>query len=264
MTRKIFFILFAFYAFSGVGLCQSNSLLDSLQSELSHVKNDSVRIQILLQLSRYLVYQNVVQAEEYSKEAEVLSNKKNWIWAKALAAANKGTLADFQGDYFTSLEYNNRALQLDLMGNDTLSICTDYINVGNAYMLLGKFDEAYFHNTKAFEASQQIHDTLTMAIALHNLAVIYSSLGRLDVALQHFKISSQYSEQVHDTEGPVYNHHEMGRAYLLVGDHNKAKSHLEQAIVSSKKLAVSVVIPKAYKSMAELLYKTKKYENQSI
>ena len=262
MTRKLFFILLASSLFaSAVATAQfSQNLVDSLKKELSVVKNDSVRVRLLLALSRSITYRDFKQAKIYSNEAEELAIKKDWLWAKAETNFDQASLADFRGDYSSSLEGNNKALRLWLTGTDSASISKGYVNVGNAYMELGKFEEAYFHTKKAYEWSLSIKDTLSMAIAMHNLAVIYSNLGRLDIALQHFSISAKFSEAVHDIEGPVYNFYETGRAYLLAGEYSKAENQLANAISDSKKLGVSIVIPKAYQAMAEVLLKTKKYK----
>lgn len=261
MTRKLSFIfIISLFASANLAAQVSSALQDSLKDELSHAKNDSIRFRILIRLSINLTYQDNKQAQGYSNEAMDIANKHDWPWAKAIAYFDRGSLSDFYGDYTTSLESYNKALQTYLTGSDSASICTAYLNVGNAYIELGKLEEAYFHSKKAFEWSQKLKDTLSMAISVHNLAVIYSNLHQLDIAVQHFRVSADYSKIANDVEGPVYNHHELGRAYLLAGKFDKALEHLAMAVYQSKKLPVTILIPKTYQSMAELLLKTKKYK----
>jgi signal transduction histidine kinase len=261
MTRKLFFtlLLTVFAATSGLAQLPDPTKVAEFKKKIAETKNDSLKIRYLLRISFHLSYRDFRQASKYSDEAEALANKNNWRWAKALVYADKGSLADIRGDYSNSLEFNNKALQLNLQENDSTSICNSYINVGNSYLELGQFEESYFYSQKAYQLGVTIKDTLSSAIAIHNLAVLYSNLGRLDLSLAHFKSAASLSESAHDTEGPAYNNHETGRAYLKANQSKKAIPLLNSALALSKSLGLSNLMPKIYQSIGEAKFLNKDY-----
>lgn len=247
---------------SYIGLAQlpNPDMVPELKKKLGSAANDSVRIQYLLSISYNLSYRNFKEAQEYSDQAEVLANKNNWAWAKAIVYADKGTVADIKGDYTNSLEYTSKALQFALQNNDSTAICNSYLNVGNAYLQLGQYEESYFYTHKAYQLAVSIKDTLSSAITLHNLAVLYSNLGRLDLALAHFKKAIELSKSINDIEGAAYNDHETGRAHLKFEDQAKALPYFQSALKTSKSLGLVNLIPKIYKSIAEAKFLAKDYK----
>lgn len=262
MIRTLTFLLLTlFVSFTGLAQLPNPDRVPELKEKLSNAPNDSVRIQYLLTISFHLSYRDFKEAQKHSDQAELLANKNDWPWAKALVFADKGSVADIKGDYFNALEYTSKALQLDLQSNDSSAICNSYINVGNSYLELGQFEEAYFYTQKAYQLGVAIKDTLSAAIAMHNLAVLYSNLGRLDLALVHFKNAESLSKAVNDTEGPAYNNHETGRAYIKANDPAKALPLLISALATSKSLGLVNLIPKIYQSIAEANFLRKDFSN---
>jgi signal transduction histidine kinase len=260
MIRNITLLLLAFFvSYTGLAQLPNPDRVPELKEKLAKLTNDSLRIRYLLSISFHLSYRDFKEAQKNSDQAEILANKNDWAWAKALVFADKGSVADIKGDYYNALEYNNKALQLDLQSNDSSAICNSYINVGNSYLELGQFEESYFYTQKAYQLAIAIQDTLSSAIAMHNLAVLYSNLGRLDLALLHFKNAAALSESVQDSEGPAYNNHETGRAYIKSNDPAKALPLLISSLSISKSLGLINLIPKIYQSIAEAKFLEQDY-----
>lgn len=260
MIRNFTLLLLAlFVSYTGLAQLPNPDRVAELKQKLNSATNDSLRIQYLLGISFHLSYRDFKEAQKNSDQAEILANKNDWAWAKGLVFADKGTIADIKGDYSNALEFTNKALQYDLQSNDSSAICNSYLNVGNAYLELGQYEESYFYTQKAYRLAVIIKDTLSSAIAMHNLAVLYSNLGRLDLALSHFESATELSASVNDVEGPPYNNHETGRAYIKADDPIKAFPLLYTSLSSSKALGLPNLIPKIYQSIAEAKFLTKDY-----
>jgi signal transduction histidine kinase len=260
MIRNFTLSLLTFFvSYTGLAQLPNPDRVPELKEKLTSATNDSLRIQYLRSISFNLSYRDFKEAQKHLDQAEALANKNDWAWAKALVFADKGSAADTKGDYSNALEFNNKALQLDLQSNDSSSICNSYINVGNSYLELGQYEESYFYTQKAYQLASTLKDTLSSAIAMHNLAVLYSNLGRLDLALVHFKSTADLSASVNDVEGPAYNNHETGRAYIKVKDGSKALPFLHSALSASKAMGLFNLIPKIYQSIAEAKFLTKDY-----
>jgi signal transduction histidine kinase len=248
-----------FVSYTGLAQLPNPDRVPELKEKLANASNDSLRIQYLRSISFNLSYRDFKEAQKNLDQAEALANKNDWAWAKSLVFADKGSAADTKGDYSNALEFNNKALQLDLQSNDSSSICNSYVNVGNSYLELGQYEEAYFYTQKAYQLASTIQDTLSAAIAMHNLAVLYSNLGRLDLALVHFNSTADLSTAVNDIEGPAYNNHETGRAYIRVKDATKGLPFLNSSLASSKSMGLLNLVPKIYQSIAEAKFLTKDY-----
>jgi signal transduction histidine kinase len=226
--------------------------VENLKVKLAEAANDSVKIKTLVDLAYHLSYTDLSQAKSYSTEALDLSTKIDWSWAQSLSYGVIGHLYDVTGDYSNSLEANNKRLKVELFGQDSTKLATCYLNVGNSFIELGKFEEAYYYTKKSWDLAMAVHDTLNMAIATHNLAKIYSKIGRHDLAITNFSLSAELSEIAGNLPGPVYNNHELGNAYILSGHYGMASKHLSTALSLSKKMGIKHLTPRIYKNLGEL------------
>ena len=271
MKIKFRYVIFLGLASAITSFGQSDKArIDSLKAELSKDINDSIKVNILLDITRALRNPDNNTAEDFIDSAFDLITKNNFEWAQSKAYSMKSFLAGTRGNHLEALEYNNKSLNIHLINNDSSAIGIDYNNIGENYMQLGKLGESYFHLSKSLEIAKNNFKNgkgkkkdkalLTMAIAAHNLGVLYSLLGRMDISLGYFQDSEKYSKDCNDVEGPAYNNHELGNAYLRVKDFPKAKENLLYSLKESKRLGISFLIPRIFQSIANLYYQTKQYK----
>src|SRR5437868_14885641 len=73
--------------------------LDSLTARLSTEKDDSLRFEILLKLSRESEYFDYAKARRYAEEASDIAGEIGETWANAKLSARLAFLEKIEGDY---------------------------------------------------------------------------------------------------------------------------------------------------------------------
>ncbi|HRF97069.1 MAG TPA: tetratricopeptide repeat protein, partial [Aggregatilineales bacterium] len=71
-------------------------------------------------------------------------------------------------------------------------------NLGNAYMNLGRNDEAITYYQKALSLARQLQHRPNEAVNLANLANLYTSMGRYDEAFDLLTQGIEITNQIHD------------------------------------------------------------------
>ena len=163
--------------FSGL-TCYAQDRVDSLQKLLMQTNSDSVRITLLIQLNRAIEFQDIDKSREYLDRAKELAERKGWNWALMEVYRAQSNTMMLLGDYSTSLQLDNQRLALAQEVPDTVQIQDALNYMGDSYLALGEYDEAYFAFSQAFKISRNRQDTMTMAVTTHNIGCVFKELGQ--------------------------------------------------------------------------------------
>jgi signal transduction histidine kinase len=242
---------------SAAALCQSR--IDSLETELQKEHPDSVKVQILVQLSNEYEYTDFQKSRQLATVAVKLAEDKNLDKGKIISYHNIGTLYTLSGDYSTALRYDNLALQQSMTTNDSANISMGYNNVANDYYDLGEYDEAYYYFTQSYRVAKDINDSLRMTVALHNVGRVFKELGQYDRALDHLNISQQLSRDINDLEGIPYSFDEIGDVLLRKGEYDSALRVLMNSLKYTRKLKLHILEPRTLNKIASVYLHQKNY-----
>ncbi|MBX2896685.1 MAG: tetratricopeptide repeat protein [Cyclobacteriaceae bacterium] len=243
---------------TGVTFARQN--LDSLESVLRNTTTDSVRLRLMIELSKKYQYKNFARAKQFSDQALALAEDKNWVWGKVSAYSQEGFLATISGDYTSAIKYDNLNLQLVISKRDSAAIAETLNYLGNDYSDLGKYDEAYYYFTQSYRVARAINDTLAMAVAMFNTGTVLTELGQYDLALDHFSVAIKLSEASNDLDGLPYNQDAVGDVFLRKKDYGKAEENLTKALKNTKARKITVLEPRILKHLAKLYFETKQFD----
>ncbi len=219
------------------GFGQSNSLIDSLENELSKSNPDTTQVGLLTDLADAYVFVDFQKSFEYAKQAVELANEINDFTLKIKTNRMLGLNYNLEGDYTSALKYETRCLQLAFAFNDSSNMGLSHSNIGNYYYELGEYDQAYYYLTQGYKILQRnLNDSLAMNIALHNIGRVFKELGQYEVALKHLKLSQKISEELNDLEGRPYSLDEIGDVELRMGNYDSALYYLTLSIREGRKL----------------------------
>ena len=254
--RKSFTFIFLFSVC--VGSAQAQHALDSLAIQLRGAKNDSVRLMILIQLSREAEYSDYSKCRHYAEEASTMASKLNADWAYGKLYFRLAFLETMEGDYAEALNFDLRCSKIYEKNRDSINLANSYIDVGSDYRDLGEYDEAYFYLTQSYWIAKNHRkkpdgqDSLTMAIALHNIGTVFTELGQFDVALQHLRASEKLSMAIRDELGPAYSSDEIGELFRKKKDYEQAERNLLAAEAEAHRLKIRFLLPRVQYHLANL------------
>ncbi len=233
-------------------ISHAQNAIDSLENLLKQDLADSTRIKVLITLSRQFEFVTFVKSKQYAEEALKIANKNNLLPEQSLAYQTIGSIYTDAGDYTTALKFNNKALQMSLVLNDSALIANNYNYIANDYYDLGEYDEAYFYFIASYHVAQALNDSLKMTVSLHNVGRVFKQLGQYDRALNHFNISKKISEKINDFAGIAYSDDEIGDVLLRKGEYDSAMDALTRSLKRSKELREDVLKPRTLSKIANI------------
>ena len=191
----------------------SISMLDSLKQELEFVHNDSLKIQMMLQIADSYQHRNPDTAIYYSEEALQLAKQLKDIPAQMGAMAFTGGALINKGNLPKALELGIEAIEIgkNLPVRIAGGVGPNYSNLGVLYMQIGDYDKAlqYFNKMAAMGED----DIVGVAYGYYYIALVYEKLNQLDSANIYLEKSYQtfgnlnysYYPKVYDVYPPWYN-----------------------------------------------------------
>lgn len=176
-----------------------NTETGDLEKQLSLAKNDSVRIELLLRLSK--LYDNVdtTKARSYYRLADSLADKSGSDILKGFSAEIAGVLAT-RYDQQKALQHYNRAIRLLTAYkeiprvNRTLASLDN--NVGVIHYFNGDIEGAlrYFMNAvKYYEENEP--ENLNCGYGYGNISTTYADLNRIDHAVVYSRKFVDFADQ---------------------------------------------------------------------
>lgn len=255
MRHTILFLLILLN--SGAVLAQEK--IDSLENELKKNVADSIKVRLLVSLSREFQFLDFNKSKRYASEALAIAETTDFSKTKNLAFQNIGALYTLSGDYSTALRYDNQSLQQSLLSGDSVNITVDFNNVANDYYDLGEYDEAYYYFTQSYRIASALKDSLRMTIALHNVGRVFKELGQYDRALDHLSISQKMSRDIGDMEGIPYSYDEIGDVMLRKGEYDSALNILINSMKIAREQKVNVLLPRTLTKIANIYLYNKDY-----
>ena len=153
-----------------------------------------------------------------------------------LATLAIGRLALKAGNAQPSLEPLNRALSLSIeVGNDEQK-ATSLHDLGYAYELLNKDEEALRNYEQALEIRRRIGDQRGIAKSLNKMARIEASLGKNKAARAHFEEALQVTREIGDKGGQGDNLLDLGNFYEGSGDHDGSLKLYKESLQTERDL----------------------------
>ncbi|MFZ9505143.1 MAG: tetratricopeptide repeat-containing sensor histidine kinase, partial [Cyclobacteriaceae bacterium] len=194
---------------------------------------------------------DLVKASVLAKRLLALSEESGSRRLSIKAFHAMSMVAGYQGDYATSILYGQKYLDKSIEESDSVMMMTAYINQGDNYLELGRFDLAYFYTYKAQEVAIRTGSLLDEAYAIHNFGRIFKELAQFDIAIENFKRSDSISMRLNDLQSSFYTAWEMGDLYQRQGKNDLAYSNLRRALKLSRELRIRVLQPDVQLDLAE-------------
>ena len=253
--RLCWFLVSVLLLVSVDGLSQSSPRIDSLNRIIKAASNDSIKIRAQIALSKEYQFNNYDKAKVLAEETSALADRTNLSWAKIEVLQQLSYLATLRGDFVTALRYDKERLPIALGIKDSINIATSLNYLGNDYVNLGEYDEAYYYFIQSFKVSKAIKDSFQITIAMHNVGTVFKELGQYDIAKEHVIIAKNLSEKIEDLDGPAYTFYELGDIYLRSNKYKESEEALLNALRIARKRHINILEPDIISRMARLYYR---------
>ena len=274
---------------------------DSLRSVLvSYQKRDSVRADLLNQLSYNNWIVDPVKAEALSREALQISKDQSYLKGMAMANRSIGVSNWAQGNYEEGLDVLLTSLSQYQLLKDTLNIANVKMNTGLIYQEQGSYSEALRFYEEALLTFQELNrpkravntlnhigetyqkqgfidlakaryrEALKISIevsyaygrstALSNLGMLYQLLGELDSALHYANKALIIQNQTRDWNGKAYNLYNLAMISMKKGDFRLAQSYLNSSLKEAERISSKKLKSDVYLKLKQLAKEQANYK----
>lgn len=279
--------------------CEENKAIDSLKILLSKTTEDTVRVNILNQLSEKYLATDFTRALDNARQAKELAEKAAFRKGSAHSSSLEGLAFYFQGNYDKALQSYLEAIKIYESTGDKGGIAIMLNHIGNVYRKNGDFKTSLENFMKAEKLFSEINDRRGVAVCYDNIGVVYSEINDNDQALEYYlkslaidrefgfkadipyslinaagiysakgnyekaeefyEESLKYREELNDKNGIAINLNDMGELYLRKKDFSKAIDFFERALKISLEINYKDLSSHIYQMLSEAYAMKQKY-----
>lgn len=252
------FILFPLLSFSQK---EGKALIDSLLIELPKLKEDTLKVTTLNELSIAYKGYNSNQGLIYGQKALLLAKKIEWIEGIAISYNTIGQNYYAVSNYDKALFFYDKAQRLNI-SQKTKSDILNGISV--VYMGKNNFNKALEIAFAALKIRESIRYTKGYAESFTTIGGIYYNLRKTTEAISYYKKAIQSSEK-YNTENEkieitpriMFN---LGVAYSLLKRNDEAFDCYKKGLLFAKKSENMITVSKFLSAIANYYYDEKNYK----
>ncbi len=233
---KISFFTYFFALITGAQSI-NNYQIDSLQNILNTVKEDTIKIAVLNQLSWCsLLNNNFINGVQYAEQALKLAEKTEDKHRIAVALRKLGNVYDYQAYYEKAIEYYLKSLKLAQETGDIINIAHCYNNLGNEYASIGAiadskadYEKALEFHFQAIKLFRKVGAYNSLNNSLLNISVVYRGLGEHEKSLDfYFQALEGYIKEK-DANGIEIARINIGETYMELAKKKDDAEYYEKA-----------------------------------
>ena len=254
----MFFILFCFSRIVLAAQNNNNPIIDSLQNQLNKQMEDSVRCDVLIELSKQLSQTgNYNQAEEYATKVLEIANTKNLQKRKGFAYIIIGASHFFQGNYAKAIENYTKALKIYEDLDDKKGIASSLNNIGGIYLEQKEYDQALKVYLKSLDIKKQINDKKGIAMSYHNMANIYYFKENYAKSLEYNKQSLEIREELGSQSGIALSLNNIGSIYAKQGEYTTAITYFNKSLKIDEEAGNKQGVASSLRNLADIYFHKK-------
>ena len=200
-----------------------DSILSLLQGEI----HDTLRIELLGELSKSMFGTNPTQAIEYANEAVDLARERNDTERLGNALKNAGLGYYYLGDFVEVLENWQASLVAYESIGDTKGVSNLLSNIGAVYYSTGDNTKAIEYYLRALRISENAGDDFRTATVLQNIGAVYENTEEYEKAKNYLLRALEMCEKLNYDKGVATTSLNLGEIYFQDDDYEEASKYYE-------------------------------------
>ena len=222
-----------FSAFVAYCSLAQDAKIDSLKQVIAASKDDTIKVNTLLVLSKKYFSTEPQLSIKIANEAKGLSEKLGFKRGIAFSLKNIGIANYQQGNYVETLDYWFQALKVFEDIGDKIGVANIFSNIGAVYFDKGEDTKALEYYLKSLKIAEEAADTLRIATVCSNIGAVYfNKKSTHDKALEYYLRALPLSEQLKDNYLIGTTTVNLGEIYLSKNDDKTALKYFERSLVA--------------------------------
>jgi tetratricopeptide (TPR) repeat protein len=249
------------------GNAQANNykdlLKDSIQHQLLSAGKDTAQLRAVLTKIRKRRRKLGDHYEALMLNFIQQSEKANYRYGLMKSYDFMGLQLRYNESYETAIDYHHKSLAIAKDLKDTLQMCYNYNNLGQAYRKQDLNAQAlpYFH--QALLMQEKIGHEKSASFTHNTLGATYLSQNEFDKALFHMEASNAIAIKRNDIRTMAFNYGMIGEIHLLKEEADEALPYFEEALSIKKELNYDKGIAVTLHLMAQAYYQKQDFAKAS-
>jgi len=207
-----------------------SSKIDSLESVLKTLPEDTNRVNTLIKLCEVLSYSDTQGVQDVASETIDLSQKINFKKGEGKAYVYMGYYYHRLGNEPRAIEFLLKALAIFEAIPDDRQIAVCNNNVGVIYLSQDDTQAALLHFNKALSSWTDQGYKSGIARALGNIADVYETEKNDSLALQYYQRSLAIDQEINDKSAVSNTYNAIGEIYFRSKNYDESFRYQQQAL----------------------------------
>lgn len=240
--------------------CLAQDDVNLVNQKIQNEKNDSLKINLLLQSAWNFKYSQPSVSHRYLNDAIDLSRNGN---KKQLASAYyyKSAIYYLTSKYDSALQLSNQAIEIYKELDDSYGVASIYNLRGLLQEKIGDYSEAIENYQSSLEFASKTDNLYGQSNPLHNIGLIYDKTKDYKASLKYFERALAVREKIGDSILIAQSFQSIGGAYARLGDTLKSIDFQKQAIVFFKVKENWYDLALSYTNLSETYTMLKRYDS---
>jgi len=297
-------ILLSLFLLIFVSSVHGQTKTDSLERALKNAKNDTSKINLLVQLSDIYIETDNKKALEYALKAEETNKNRGNDKYKALAFKQialcylelfkndealiniekaitifnqikdetglvdsynlKGSIFGSKTEYSKAVEIYNLAIVLATKLDYKSGLSQSYISLGLTYYDIDNLDKAFENMKKSLEIDSLINNKVGIARAYNNLGLLYDQKGDYQKSLECYNKAYPIYIELGNKSGLAKLFTNIGIIYFYQKDYDKTLENYRQSIKIKLELDDDLGIAVSYNNIGVVFAQQKQYDSTLV
>lgn len=247
-TAKILILIFSLFSINSIRSQSTDELLKKIEN---YKKNDSIKVELLVDYCVANTFSNTEKNIEFAKSAYAISNKINYRIGKIRSLNCIGNYYYQQAIYDKATYYYTNALKISEKTNDVQNIVIGKSNLASIYNRTNQQQKALvlFKEADDVLVKEGLGDSQNRAAILTNIGGVYSSLKQHNEAIVYHKKTLALCEKLKIPFGIAIATVNIGEEFVNLKKYKEAKSYLETSKQISEKEGYDNFLGQIYKNL---------------
>lgn len=228
LLRMILIITFFLMLFQSIA--QDENTIDALSISLEKAENDSLKVEILNDLSWEFRQMNPDTAIYFAKRAGQISDSIFFIRGKITSMNRLGAVAIYQNKYDQAETIYLKVLEAEIAEEYDYGIGRATYQLSEIYRNKGDFEKAIPLGKKALAIFESIEEIGLAAIVSNSLGNTYTEVGQYTIATQYLMESLTIREQLGNNISIANAYLNLGVLAIKMENYKLAKTYLLKSL----------------------------------
>jgi len=220
---RYFFLFSLFFAISIASFCDEREQIVKLEKELEYAKGEN-RMDILRCLARYYSDSMSMVATGYAAQYLKLAELNNSLLDQARAYTIFSSIHKFQVEFKISLKYDQKALEIFKIINDSINIAIQFYRISENYLFLHQYDSAIIYNKLEYDSYKNKNNVNRIFISKLQLGKILCANDSNPAAKNELTGAYEKALQLKNQDYIGWSSYWLGFANMKMGDFSQAKA----------------------------------------